>query len=231
MGSEELGPGLLERDAERAELHDALAGAARGRGSVVLLEGLPGIGKTRLLDDVAAAAPGHGVLTLRACAHELEQRVPYAVVRGLLEPALSGSDPGPEGVAAAGARVLRAAAGEPGGAEETAGVVHGLYALTAALAARAPRALLVDDAHWADAASVRFLLYLSRRVEALRIALVVGVRGGEAPELVARLLDAAPVRRVGPAALSADAVGVVLRDRLGREAGPELLDACVSATG
>ena len=230
MAGGEPGLGLLERETERAELHDALAGAAQGRGAVVLVEGPPGIGKTRLLDDAAAAAARLGVLALRARAHELEQRVPYAVVRSLLETAFAGLDAAPEGAGAAGARVL-GAAGEPGGAEEAGGVVHGLHALTAALAARAPRALLVDDAHWADAASVRFLLYLARRIEALPLALIVGVRGGEAPELVARLLDGAPVRRVRPVGLSAGAVGVVLRERLGREAGAALRDACVSATG
>ena len=231
MPGEVLGSGLLEREVERAELHGALVGAVRGSGGVVLVEGPPGIGKTRLLDDAAAVAERVGLQVSRARAHELEQRVPYAVVRGLLEPALAGLDAAPRGAGASGARVLGAAVGEPGGADEAAGVVHGLYAVTAELAARAPRALLVDDAHWADAASVRFLLYLARRVEALSVALLVGVRPGEASELVARLLDAAPVRRVRPAALSADAVGVVLRDRLGREAGGALRDACVRATG
>ena len=228
MAGDEPGGGLLEREAERAELRAALVDAARGSGGVVLVEGPPGIGKTWLLDDAAAAASHVGVDVCSARAHELERRVPYGVVRGLLEPAV-GAALG--GAAAAGARVLGAAAAEPGGAEDAGAVVHGLYALTAALAARAPRALLVDDAHWADAASARFLLYLSRRVEALSIALIVGVRGGEAPEFVARLLDAAPVRRVRPAALSADAVGRVLRDRLGREVGSALREACLTATG
>ncbi|HEV2776661.1 MAG TPA: ATP-binding protein, partial [Solirubrobacteraceae bacterium] len=231
MAGEAPPSGMLERETERAELHAALVRAAGGRGSVVVVEGPPGIGKTRLLHDAAAAAARLGVVVSSARAHELEQRVPYGVVRGLLEPALAGPGAALKGAGAAGARVLGAAAGEPGGADEAGGVVHGLYSLTATLAARAPRALLVDDAHWADAASVRFLLYLARRVEALPLALVVGVRGGEAPELVARLLDAAPVRRVQPATLSADAVGYVLRERLGREAGPQLRDACLAATG
>ena len=231
VAGHEPGPVLLERDGERAELDAALAAAASGRGVVVLVEGAPGIGKTQLLDHVAAAAARLGVLASRARAHELEQQVPYAVVRGLLEPALAGSGAAPAGTAATGARVMGAAAGASVGAEEASGVVHGLYELTAALAARAPRALLVDDAHWADAASSRFLIYLARRAAALPVALILAVRGGEAPELVARLLDAAPVRRVCPAALSADAVGIVLRERLGREVGAALRDACLRATG
>lgn len=231
MAGDGFGVGLLEREAERAELRAALAAATRGHGTVVLVEGPPGIGKTWLLEDAAAAAARVGAVASGARGHELEQRVPYGVVRDLLEPALAGCPHAVEGAGAVGARVLGAAASEPGDAEEAGAVVHGLYALAAALAARAPRALLVDDAHWADAASVRFLLYLARRVETLPVALIVGVRGGEAPEFVARLLAGAPVWCVRPAALSADAVGVVLRDRLGREAGPELREACLRATG
>ena len=47
MAGDGFGVGMLEREAERAELRVALAGAARGHGTVVLVEGPPGIGKTR----------------------------------------------------------------------------------------------------------------------------------------------------------------------------------------
>ena len=231
MADDDPGAGLLEREVERDELRVALAGAAAGRGAVVLVEGPPGIGKTRLLDDAAVAAARLGIGVLRARAHELERRVPFAVVRGLLEPVLAETDAVPASAETAVARLLGGTLGAPGGAEEAAGVVHGLYALTAALAARAPQALLVDDVQWADVASVRYLLYLARRAESLALALIVGVRGEEAPELVARLVDAASVQRLRPAALSADALGVVLAERLGREAGPALRDACLRATG
>ena len=231
MADDDPGAGLLEREVERGELRVALAGAAAGRGAVVLVEGPPGIGKTRLLDDAAVAAARLGIGVLRARAHELERRVPFAVVRGLLEPVLAETDAVPASAETAVARLLGGTLGAPGGAEEAAGLVHGLYALTAALAARAPQALLVDDVQWADVASVRYLLYLARRAESLALALIVGVRGEEAPELVARLVDAGSVQRLRPAALSADALGVVLAERLGREAGPALRDSCLRATG
>ena len=51
-------------------------------------------------------------------------------------------------------------------------IVHGLYRLTANLAARRPLALFVDDAHWADGASLRFLAYLCGRLHDLPVLLV-----------------------------------------------------------
>lgn len=84
------------------------------------------------------------------------------------------------------------------------GILHGLYWLVANLADEEPVLLAVDDAHWADEPSLRFLAYLARRVESLPIALVIGARGdhdpagssaerGAAPERVAlQLLRASP---------------------------------------
>ena len=64
-------------------------------------------------------------------------------------------------------------------AERTASVLHGLYWLVANLAERSPLVLLVDDAHWLDPASARFLVYLSRRIDSLPVLLAVAARGGE----------------------------------------------------
>ena len=57
--------------------------------------------------------------------------------------------------------------------------MHGLYWLVANLAAEAPLALLVDDAHWADTPSLRFLAYLARRLDGLAAMLIASVRTGE----------------------------------------------------
>ncbi|GEL19259.1 ATP-binding protein [Pseudonocardia asaccharolytica] len=55
-------------------------------------------------------------------------------------------------------------------------MLHGLYWLTANLAARDPLLIAVDDAHWADPASLRFLNYLARRLDGLTVLLVVAAR-------------------------------------------------------
>ena len=74
-----------------------------------------------------------------------------------------------EGAARYAAALLDVALAEPAplpfGPEGAFAVLHGLYRLTANLARRRPLALLVDDAHWADAASLRFLAYLGNRLE------------------------------------------------------------------
>ena len=106
MAGEEPIVGLLEREAERGELRAALVAAVRGSGAVVLVEGPPGIGKTWLLEDAAVAAARLSVVVSGARAHELEQGVPYGVVRSLLDPAVEGLDAALEGAGAAIARVL-----------------------------------------------------------------------------------------------------------------------------
>ena len=59
-------------------------------------------------------------------------------------------------------------------------ILHGLYWLCANLAARRPLCLIVDDAHWGDTPSLRYLAFLLPRLEELRVALVLAARPGEA---------------------------------------------------
>jgi chromosomal replication initiation ATPase DnaA len=75
---------LLEREQELAAAAERLARARAGAGSLLLVEGPPGIGKTALLD---AIRPG-GMARLSARADELEREFAYGVVRKLFEPAL-----------------------------------------------------------------------------------------------------------------------------------------------
>jgi AAA ATPase domain len=217
--------GLLERGGELERIGALLEGCVAGEGGVLLVEGPAGIGKTALLEASRALALDARVRVLAARGGELEREYAHAVARQLFEPAL----------AAAGARerveLLAGAAGlaapvltsGPAPAEALVGdqafaVVHGLYWLTANLARRGPVLLLVDDAHWCDRPSLRFLLYLARRLEGLSAAIVLAARprepGGEA-ELLGQIA-AEPVTRVlAPAALSVGAVGELVRASLG----------------
>ena len=83
--------------------------------------------------------------------------------------------------------------------------LHGLYWMTVNLAERRPLLLAVDDAHWADEPSLRFLGYLLRRMEALPILLVVAARPDEpgADDVLLEALRADPLTRMlHPAPLS-----------------------------
>src|ERR671926_67715 len=74
-------PDLLEREAELDALDRALAAAVEGRGSVVAIEGPPGIGKSRLVASCAELARQRGMYTISVRATELERSYPYGIVR------------------------------------------------------------------------------------------------------------------------------------------------------
>ena len=84
--------------------------------------------------------------------------------------------------------------------------MHGLFWMTANLAERAPVLIAIDDAHWADAMSLRFALYLGRRIDDLPVALLIVTRSGTEQadnelliELGALLLGVAVLTRLLPA--------------------------------
>jgi DNA-binding CsgD family transcriptional regulator len=167
---------LVERDAELAVIAGRLAAAGEGAGCLLMVEGPAGIGKTQLVRAACDEARARGTTVLTARGGELERGLPYGVVRGLFETLVRGA-PAAERNAlladAAGlaAPVLGVAGGQGGLIPDSAAFagLHGLYWLTANLAERAPLLLAVDDAHWADEASLRFLVYILRRTEALPI--------------------------------------------------------------
>ena len=112
-------------------------------------------------------------------------------------------------------------------------VLHGLYWLCANLAARAPLCIVVDDAHWADTPSLRYLAFLLTRLEELAVALVVAARPSEPGadgELLATLTadPSAEVIRLLP--LTGVAVGQVVESRLGATPDPAFVDACLRVT-
>ena len=85
---------ILERDKELAALAGAIADAAAGHGTFVLVEGPAGIGKTTLLRAACALASADGPEVLTARGLALEGDFPYGIVRQLIEPVLAGAAPG-----------------------------------------------------------------------------------------------------------------------------------------
>ena len=229
---------LLERESELAELEDALGAAQAGRGNVVLLEAPAGLGKTSLLRAAAEAAAARGFTCLRARAGELERDFAYGCVRQMFEPAVARADVGERerlfGGAAALSRPLFAPAEEcPLPTSDGAfSVLHGLYWLLNNLADEGPVALLVDDLHWSDAESLRFLNYLAPRLDGLAVAVLATTRPGEGDTgALARLAAAPETTVIGPRPLSAEATATLCERRLGTEVAPEFAAACREATG
>ena len=182
---------LLERGAELARIESALARSARRTRQVSGGRGPAGIGKTAVLAEARAAAAQGGMRVLRARGTELEREFAFGVVRQLFEPPLVEASEARACGSAARRRRSRGRAPRPSGRtlgdgppasgiDPSFAVLHGLYWLCANLAAARPLCLVVDDAHWADAPSLRYLAFLLTRLEELDVALIVATRACEA---------------------------------------------------
>ena len=229
---------LLERDAELAALAELIELARGGKGSVLCVKGPAGIGKTRLVEASMSHGTATGLAVAAGRAGELERDFPFGVVHQLFEPAVARASAAEREELFGGAAALAAPAlGEPGPAgttEATYAVLHGLYWLTANLAAREPLVIAVDDAHWADSPSLRFLAYLAKRVEGLPLLLVVSRRSDE-PDVDVELLyeiESGPrTRIVAPSPLSEHAVAHLVRQEMTEAAEDAFCRACSRATG
>jgi predicted ATPase len=219
----------LERQRELAVIEDAVRAVQDGRGSVVVVEGPAGIGKSAVLDEARRRVAGE-LRQLGARAGTLERDFGFGVVRQLLEvPARSREIPD-----AARTVLADVGAAEPGFAGEGGfAVLHGLLLVVLDLAEEGPLLIVVDDLQWADRPSLRFLAYLARRVEELPVLLLATVRTGE-PDADEDLLEAirqAPTISLSPSPLSPKAVGSIVAGRLDQEPEDEFVAACHTATG
>ncbi|HEY3241516.1 MAG TPA: AAA family ATPase, partial [Acidimicrobiia bacterium] len=81
---------LVERERELVACAELAATVAGGRGGVMVVEGVPGIGKTRVLQAAEAQAEAVGIRVLAARCSELERDFAFGAVRQLLDPVLRG---------------------------------------------------------------------------------------------------------------------------------------------
>ena len=226
---------LLDRDTELAALADRLEQTRAGAGRVIVIEGAAGIGKSSLLAAVTRSARAQDLTVLRARAGPLEQDAAWGVARQLFTPLQHGPAWSELTVGAAGLarRALDPEAPEPalaGDAMHAAAL--GLEWLAANLAEQTPTVLVVDDVHWADAPSLRWLAQLACRLDGLRLGVLCAVRSGEPagqPDLLAELLAAAPDDPLRPRALGPAAAEALVRERL-PAADPSFAHACHAVT-
>src|SRR6266487_1875331 len=225
---------LLERVAELGALEN-LVGSGDAGGVLMAIEGPPGIGKTALMAETKSRGNEAGMRVLSARGSELERSFSFGVVRQLFEPLLASLSEEERADALAGAAALAEPLFNPErfnpetGADSSLATLHGLYWLSANLAARRPLLLTIDDLHWCDLPSLRWLAYLLPRMEGLALSVLVGLRPAEAGEDLGLLnqIVADPLATViRPAPLSLEATVRFLREALSPSAEDAFCAAC-----
>jgi hypothetical protein len=152
-----MGGTILERDGELAVLARAARDAGDGSGTLVLISGEAGIGKSSLVEAVRGVLPAEGRLLVGYCDDLATPRV-FGPLRDL--------------IGTVGTALTRAL--ERGDRDAV------LEALRAELAwAKHPTVLAVEDVHWADEATLDALRYLARRLPQLPLVLVLTYRDDE----------------------------------------------------
>jgi DNA-binding CsgD family transcriptional regulator len=230
---------LLERERELETLREGLDRACAGEGTLLLIEGPAGAGKTALAREARAASERARMMPLEARGSELEQPFAFGVVRQLLEPVISkefGQTDLFAGAAGPAARLFEPGERRPLAADAGFEALHSLYWLVVNIADQAPLFVLVDDCQWADRDSLRFLAYLAQRIDGLPMTMLLTVRppdadGDEAGALWAQLASRPAAAALYPRPLSESAALTLAREHLGAEAAEEFCRACHTATG
>jgi tetratricopeptide (TPR) repeat protein len=221
---------LWERDAEIATVAqalDVLCADQSSAGSLLVFRGEAGLGKTALLNETRRIAERRGCTVWSARGAETLRSVPFNVVRQLLQPALLSLLPEEAreylgdwyDIAGPALGIVDPQEGSP----DPQYVCDGLVAAVRRLARREwPLVLLVDDAHWADQETLRWLAAFAERLQDLSVLVVVARRPGEISGESARHLDAVAAAAGRPvnnlSALTPDATAGITRATVGRHA-------------
>ena len=230
---------ILERESELELVRSAVAAAESGDGVVLVVRGPAGIGKTRLLSEARAIAAKREVLVLFARGGEVERDLPWGAVRQLLDPVLRGLSGAARArlFADAGGLAAPIFGGETAAAETAgtaAGLVYGMYWVLVGLTTDRPAVLVVDDAHWADGESLRWLAFLAPRLESLAASVLVSVRTGD-PDTdrpaLAELTAASRATIFEPGSLSAEACRKLISAAVPGDPTPGFVEACQAVTG
>jgi len=182
---------LLGRTTELEALERGVRHALDGSFGLLMIEGEAGLGKTRILDELATSLVG--VKVGRASCSELERHLPYVPIAAALRDALRRAELDDQRLPALRQILPELRADEP--AEDVA-EVDALEALVELIAEQAPLALFLDDLQWADSHTVAALSYVRRRCSDISVVVVTAVASEHAPaeHAVRRLMPTTIVR-------------------------------------
>jgi ATP/maltotriose-dependent transcriptional regulator MalT len=226
---------LVDRELEREALDAHLAEARAGRGSIVLLAGEAGVGKT-VLAKSALAGSGLEVLESYGAREGSSSYGPVvAVLRALLR---SGLAPGPlEPPFGAHLALLLPELGDAAPASDPATLFEAIRSVLAEAASRRPLALFLDDLQWSDDATLDLLPALARSLESEPVLILAAYRSDEVPRghairrLRNELRRGRRLRELVVEPFDAAATGLLLERALGAAVDRSLRDAVVHRTG
>ena len=227
MRRRERTPNLIGREPALSALDESLVGVA-GAGSLVLVRGEVGIGKTRLLEEFAARLGEEAHVVRGGCVEGVSYAPWTEALRRLLGSAdVVAADDLPRRVRSEIARLLpHLSLDEADAAADESGGQHLLFEavveLLAHVALRTPLVLVVDDLHWVDPASSELLRYVANNLGRAPILLVVTYRAEDAAaerDLIAQLARLA-TRQIALTPLAEDSTAEMTEILLGPDASP-----------
>ncbi|MGO9607676.1 MAG: AAA family ATPase [Candidatus Binataceae bacterium] len=242
---------FVGREAEHAQIVAAFRGAIDGHGSIIVLGGGPGVGKTRLAIESARQAANEGALVLFGRCYDDEEPHPYSPFVEMVEMALRQTGDGEGFRRALGENAAELAQMAPRlrqifpdipapmelpPEQARRFLFEGVCSFVERAAQGQPVFLVLDDLQWGDDATLALLLHLARRIAALRVMLVATYRDAEADRTPAftRTLEELirggirPIRLQGLPQL---AVGSMIRALSPMEPPPQLIEAIYQETG
>ncbi len=226
---------LLERESEVSSIAGWLADARRGNGTAAIVRASAGLGKTVLLEHARTLAGELGLRVYRARGSELEAQMPFGVARQLFEATLQRLDPADRDAAFRGAaqhcRSLFGFEADSTVAPDLLGVIDGLYWLAVNLADSGPLLLTLDDLHWADAPTLRWLGYLSTRIGDIPLLVLGAVREGDPGDEPVMSTLGPEAALIGLRPLGIDSAAALVTAQFDAPADPAFVSACHHAAG
>lgn len=202
---------MMGREYEADTLRRAVEEASTGTGSLVLISGEPGIGKTLLAREGAALARESGMAVLQGLCFESEDVIPYRPWVPIIEQACSGAPGVTQRLQESAVADVALLVPELAGTNPTLQVPHGADrvrlhdSICAALFAAAdhiPLAIVLEDLHWADEPTIGLLRHLARRLSGSRLVVMATYRdtevtpGDPVSVLIAEVLERRLGRRI-----------------------------------